>query len=242
MCICMVTRGSGKSTAAQLSAEALGRHFGYISLTVQTMDSRLLGFMSPVGKYIETEFFRCYTKGGVFCIDEMDNASGNLLTALNSCLENNQAAFPCGVMKRHKDFVVVATGNTSGGGANPMFPERRPFDKAFQERFTYIRWDYDTRMERAVALTFNAKQAHAWTDYIQQLREYCKKNHPRVLVSPRATFKGCDYLKDKKLTTAQILEALVFKGLEEGTRQAILTANPIPEEFRDKVAVMEKGA
>lgn len=217
--------GSGKSTGAQKVAEALSLTYGYISLSAQTAESRLLGYMDATGKYSETEFFRCYKNGGVFCIDEMDNASANLLTALNSALENGKAAFPCGVIDQHKDFVMVATGNTNGYGANPMFPERRPMDAAFRERFVFLEWSYDESLERDLALGFNDKAAK-WIDWVQQVRKFAAVSFPKLMVTPRASIKGARLVKD--FTPARVAEMVIFKGLDSDARGRILAANPLP--------------
>lgn len=219
--------GSGKSTAAQQVAEALNRSFGYISLNPQTPDSRILGFVDAGGTYRETEFYRCYKNGGVFCIDEMDNASAALLTTLNSLLENGHGAFPNGIIPRHAEFILVATGNTNGKGGNPMFPERRPFDSAFAERFTFLLWEYDEALEKDITLAINPKAA-TWLTWIRKVRAFCAKNYPRVLVSPRASFKGAEYLKDSGLPIAEIAEAVVWKGLDKDTVNRVITANPLP--------------
>ncbi len=219
--------GSGKSTAAGQIAKALKLSFGYLSLNPQTPDSRILGFLDAGGTYRKTPFYDCYKNGGVFCIDEMDNASASLLTTLNSMLENGYGAFPGELVSRHKDFVLVATGNTNGRGANPMFPERRPFDVAFAERFTFLYWDYDVSLERKVTLSINPK-AEEWLNWVWKARDYTAKNYPKVLVSPRAAFKGAEYLLDGKMTAMEICEAIVFKGLDKATIDKITSNCPLP--------------
>ncbi len=219
--------GSGKSTAAYQCAQSLARSYGYISLNPQTPDSRILGYMDAGGNYRKTTFSDCYINGGVFCIDEMDNASPSLLTTLNSLLENGHGAFPHGIFKRHPGFVLIATGNTAGRGANAMFPERRAFDSAFSERFTFLEWTYDVDMEKAITLQINNK-ALRWYKWVQKARKYCLVNYPRVLISPRVSYKGADYLKDKELTVSEIVEMLVFKGLDAATKAEIITKNPLP--------------
>ena len=218
--------GSGKSTAAHQIANALKLSFGYLSLNPQTPDSRILGFIDAGGNYRPTVFYETYKNGGVFCIDEMDNASASLLTTLNSMLENGLGAFPCGLVPRHKDFVLVATGNTNGKGANPMFPERRPFDSAFSERFTFLEWDYDIDLERKVTFLINPK-ADTWFAWVLKAREFCKKNFPKILVSPRASFKGAEYLKDGTIPPNEIVEALIFKGTDKDTVNKVLAAVPL---------------
>lgn len=223
--------GSGKSTAASQAAERMKIPYGYISLNPQTTDSRLIGYMDANRNFHETVFYNCYKNGGVFCIDEMDNSAPSLLTTLNGALENGHCAFPCGLVERHKDFVLVATGNTCGRGANAQFPDRRPFDAAFGERFTFIEWGYDADLEQSITLAINPN-AQAWLTWITELRPYCQTNYPRVLVSPRASFRGAEYLRDAMLTADQIADMVVFKGIDRATKQAILRAYPIPSDLR----------
>jgi cobaltochelatase CobS len=211
--------GSGKSTAARQVSDALGIEFGYISLNPQTPDSRILGYLDAGGHYRSTVFRKLYEEGGVMCIDEMDNAAPSLCVTINSGLESDLMAFPDRMVKRSPKFVLVATGNTTGRGANPSFPERRPFDSAFAERFTYLEWNYDHSLERAIALAHNPK-AVAWVDWIQKVRAFCVKTYPRVVVSPRASFKGAKLLG--KFKEADIAEMVLFKGLDRDTVKAIL--------------------
>ena len=96
--------GTGKSTAAQKAAEVLGLEFGMISLNLQTSDTRINGFVDANGVVRDTVFTRAYKSGGLFCIDEMDNASGNMLTALNSATANGHMACAEGVIQKHADF------------------------------------------------------------------------------------------------------------------------------------------
>lgn len=180
--------GSGKSTAAQQAAKALGRAYYYISLTPQTPESRLMGYMDAHGKYIRTPFREAYEHGGVFNIEEADNGGGNLQTALNSAFENGHCAFPDQLVKRHADFVVVATGNTCGRGASPQFPERRPFDQAFAKRFTYLYWGYDEKLEKAIALSINPN-AGVWIKWMKDLRRWIEQSRAVLVASPRETYR-----------------------------------------------------
>lgn len=182
-----------------------------------------MGYMDANGNYRETLFHTLYRDGGVFCIDEMDNASASLLTTLNSCLENGHGAFPNGMITRHEKFVVVSTGNTAGRGANPQFPDRRPFDCAFSERFTFIEWDYDLNLEEAITLSINPK-AGSWLKWVRAVRTYAKQNHPKLIVSPRASFRGAEYLNDSGWKPVDIAEAVLFKGIDKDTKSAILNA------------------
>lgn len=224
--------GSGKSTGAVQAAKALGRRYGYVSLNPQTPESRLLGFIDAGGIYRETEFFRCYTAGGVFCIDELDNGHPALLNTLNGMLETDadgigRGAFPCGVVERHADFVMIATGNTNGRGGDKLFPERRALDAAFLERFVFIHWGYDEALEKAMTMAAN-KDAREWLKWVRKVRHHVTQHSIRVWASPRASVKGAKLLKDSGWSHADIAERVLFKGLDKDTVSTILAACPLP--------------
>lgn len=219
--------GGGKSHAAKQAAEALGLGYGYISLNPQTPESRLLGFIDATGTYRDTPFYRAYKHGGVFCIDELDNAHPALLNTLNGLLENGLAAFPCGMVERHVDFVLVGTGNTNGRGGNILYPERRALDSAFAERFVFVRWEYDTRLETALVKAVNPN-AGAWLKWCRAVRKHTLAENIRVHVTPRASVRGAMLLADSGWTIADIAEAQVFKGIGEDTVARLLEKNPLP--------------
>lgn len=204
--------GTGKSTAAHQCATALTRSFAYTSLCPQSSETLLFGFNHAGGGYVETDFYRSYRDGGVFCLDEMDNGSAALLNKLNSLLENGHGSFPCGMVARHKDFVLVATGNTNGNGASLEFPDRRAFDPAFKERFAFLEWPLDEKQERLIALSINPEKAIDWLDTVKSIRKaVVKLNIERVLVTPRATFKGLRLI-NAGFEEAEILDMVIFKG------------------------------
>lgn len=220
--------GGGKSTAAHQAATDLGRQYGYLSLAPMTPESRLVGFLDAGGTYRETPFFKCYTQGGVFCLDEMDNANDAMLTALNGALENGKAAFPCGIEDRHPDFVVVATGNTAGYGGTRGHAGRRAMDAATRERFAYVPWTYDETFERKLALAVHPT-CDVWINWVQAARKHCVQHHPDVVVSPRASIRGAQLLRDGAVETSmELAEAVVFKGLEASQVTRIVGACPLP--------------
>ena len=218
--------GSGKSFAAHQIAEMLGLEYGYISLELQTPASRLVGYMDANGNYVSTIFRKLYENGGVFCIDEMDNASGNLLTSLNSALGNGSGAFPNGMVKRHKDFICISTGNTAGLGGNVRFPERRVLDSAFRDRFIFINWQYDEILEENITLAINP-DAINWLLWVRSVREYVVDNSIRLIATPRASFKGAKRLLEG-FGIDEIADMTLFKGIDKDTKQRILNNIPLP--------------
>ena len=224
-CYLFGEHGTGKSTGAQQAAEALGLGYGYISLTPQTPESRILGYMSATGSYVRTPFRDCYENGGVFCVDEMDNMSQALATTWNGALENGHMAFPDTLVPRHKDFVMVGTGNTSGSGANPSYPERRPFDKAFRDRFVYLHWSYDLKLERAIALSI-WPDAEPWVDWIKEVRSWATKNYPKLVPSPRVTFRLAEFIGDGQ-PAEEVLEEVLWQGDHEAKTKTLANV-PLP--------------
>lgn len=225
--------GSGKSTGAFQGSQVLGMRYGYVSLNKQTPESRLLGYMDAGGRYQETVFYQLYTGGGVMCIDELDNGSAGLLNTINGMLEKDadgvgRGAFPCGVVERHPDFVCIATGNTNGRGGDKLFPERSALDAAFLERFSFLGWGYDLAMEKSVALNINPKNGPAWLAFVRAVRTYCADNGIRLWASPRASFKGCNMLRDSGWSPEDIADAVLFKGIDPDTRARVLSACPLP--------------
>lgn len=206
--------GSGKSTAAHQVATVLGLKYAYQSLNPQTPDSRLLGYMHAGGQYVESEFFRLYTQGGVFCLDEIDNASGSLVVTLNSLLENGLGAFPHGMFERHKDFVCVCTANTIGRGGNIHYPERRALDAAFLERFVFLDWAWDKFLTESIITgilgTADGKTLIAWVE--EEAREI-QAHFPALLVTPRAYIQAA-LLQREGFTKSQIRDMAIARGVK----------------------------
>jgi hypothetical protein len=222
---------SGKSTAAHQVAHALNRNFGYLSGTPQTPDSRLMGFIDAQGTFRSTEFRKAYQHGGVFCLDEVDNLSGSFQTALNSSMENGLAAFPDGMVEKHEHFVLCATANTVGYGANPLYPDRRPMDAAFRDRFVYIDWQYDESLERTITMAIN-NNAKPWLAWVRKVRTLAATKYPKLLVSPRAAYNGALLLKQTTIGVRTIAEMTLFKGFDASAVTSILSTHPIPEVAR----------
>lgn len=225
--------GVGKSFACAQVAESLGLPYYYISLNPQSPASLLTGFINAHGDYSESLFFRAYRNGGVFCIDELDNASPSLLTTLNSALANGHASFPVGMVERHPDFILVATGNTTGRGGDFQHPERRRIDEATLDRLTFLCFSYDTELEMSLALAQNL-EATPWVEWIWNVRAYVENpsNGIRggIYATQRAILAGSFDLANgpETLTILEIADRVVFKGMDKDTKIKILNACPIP--------------
>lgn len=226
--------GSGKSHVARQVAKELNLDFSYISVNPQSPASLLLGYMDANGVYRESELFKRWRDGGIFLFDEQDNCSSSLLTVLNGMLASDIANFPCGMVPKHKDFIFIGTGNTTGRGGDWQFPERRKIDEASIDRLVFIQWGYDEALELALALAINGT-ATAWVKWIQAVRAYVgrKENGIKggIYCTPRSSMSGAKDLKmlSKPFFSVQEIAARnVFKGADVDTVDRILANCPLP--------------
>jgi ribosome modulation factor len=108
--------GSGKTTACEQVAEALGLSFFVQGATTGTHE--LLGYKDAHGTYHTTAFRHAFEHGGFICMDEIDAGDAGAILVLNAALANGYMTFPDSPhpVKRHADFYVVACANTFGHG------------------------------------------------------------------------------------------------------------------------------
>jgi len=182
--------GTGKTHAAEQVAEGLGLNFYAISVGAQTSKSDIMGYMHANGGYVETLFRKAYEHGGVFLVDEIDAGNSNVLVQINAALSNTYCAFPDKMVKKHDDFVFVASANTFGFGANRLYVGRNQLDAATLDRFTVLVWEIDEKLEENL-IANNTK----WLKVVRACREQVAKEEIRTLVTPRATIRGAKLLE-----------------------------------------------
>lgn len=198
--------GSGKTTLASQLAVATKRQFGFISLSGGTTEGQLLGRLTSTGKYLPSEFVRCYEEGGVFLLDEVDAADANVLLVMNSALANGDLAVPSRVekptAKRHAKFVLIAAANTWGTGADWQYVGRNQLDAAFLSRFAgaVLSVDYDPQLERSLTVK-------AWYDAFVRVRSAAHVNRLRRILGTREMLAG-QRLLEAGYTTAEAWNAL----------------------------------
>ncbi len=204
--------GSGKTTAAQNIAKALDLKFYFTGAI--TSEFKLTGFIDAQGKTVSTDFRKAYEKGGVFLFDEIDASSPQAMLAFNAALANEFMDFPDGRVNKHKDFYCIAAANTYGTGADRQYVGRNQMDAASLDRFIFISWEIDEKLEHELA------KHYEWTTYVQKVRKAVAKLSERMVVSPRASIKGSELLKIGT-SREDVEQDVLWKGLDASRIQMI---------------------
>jgi hypothetical protein len=222
--------GSGKSHGVRQAFEACGMPFRYISLAPTSMPTLIMGYTDLMRELQRTGFRESCEYGGGFMFDEVCNSNQSLLASLNTALSNGHCEFPDKSVAVHPDFVCVCADNTNGRGGDLLFPNRRELDMAFHDRFAYLDWDYDMDFEMRLAREYgkaHVEAAEAWCNWIHKVRGFCRREGmEKLLCSPRAIYRGVKLLATE--TVADLADMLVFKGIEDGMRDKVLAAHPLP--------------
>lgn len=144
--------GCGKTFMVKQIASLLNMDFTDIGYINEEYD--ILGFQTATGAYSATNFYRCYKYGKIAFCDELDNGNSRATVKLNSFLSNGKDArysFPNGEsVKRHKNFRIIAAGNTAGNGADANYNTREKIEESVQQRFTPIYVGYDNAVEEQI--------------------------------------------------------------------------------------------
>ena len=199
--------GSGKNVICKQIAEALGLKFYFTNAVTQ--EYKLTGFTDAMGNYQETQFYKAFTQGGVFMLDEMDASIPEVLIILNAAIANRYFDFPApiGYKEAHPDFRVIAAGNTIGHGADFEYIGRNQLDAASLDRFAIVKIDYSEAIENAVANDIEV------ANFCREYRKVCKENELQVVVSYRAIGRLAKMMQILSLEEA--LDTCLVKGLEK---------------------------
>lgn len=205
--------GTGKSEIAKQASEALRLPFANINCTSTMQDYRITGYKDANRVYDTTEFRTIFEHGGVFLLDEIDNANPNILGVLNSALSNGFMAFPDKQVQRHENFVAIATANTYGAGATMQYVGRNPIDGATIDRFAQLEVTLDEDIEQAMLDSVGLPIAVAikWLINVRTARKNVTEAGLKVIVSPRATLNGAKLIH-AGWSASDAFGATVLKG------------------------------
>lgn len=208
--------GSGKNVLCKQVAEALGLKFYFTNAVTQ--EYKLTGFTDAMGNYQPTQFYKAFTEGGVFMLDEMDASIPEVLVILNAAIANRYFDFPApiGYVEAHPDFRVIAAGNTVGTGADYQYVGRNQLDAASLDRFAVVKVDYSEAIENSVACG-DIELAQ----FCREFRKSAQNAGQQVIVSYRAIGRLAKMLQ--VLSVEEALEACLVKGIEKDDLNIIVS-------------------
>lgn len=204
--------GSGKNVICEQVAKALGVPFYYQNTIITKFD--VTGYKNAAGEFEETEFYKAWTQGGVFMLDEADNACAEALVTLNAALANGYYSFPgIGRVECSPNFYCVAAGNTNGQGATDEYCGRYKMDESSRDRFAFVDIDYNPEIEESIC------NGHTDVlDFVRELRGICKEQRISLICGYRAIKNLTMFYEDD---AAAIIDDFILKGAEKDTVREI---------------------
>ena len=197
--------GCGKSHTAEQIAKALGLDF--YAQTMLNFAHEISGYGDAGGNFVETAFFKAFTQGGLFFLDEADRSQCEGLVALNTALANKRFTFPVvGSIEAHPRFRFICAGNTRMSGADEEYVSGQVQDGSFKNRLTFYEMHYDRRVELPVM----AQGDEELVDFVEDVRLAIKECRICHAVSYRET----EYMKRHETKKERALVRSTFKGLE----------------------------
>ncbi len=199
--------GTGKTHLCKQAAAALGVPF--FSDQKICNEFQITGFVDASGKYQETEFYRAFTRGGLYMLDEFDASDPCAAVVLNLALANGYFTFPgVGRVDAHENFRVIAAGNTIGHGATMEYEGRNCLDGATLDRFAVLPVGYDPEIELA-----KANNDQDLINFIHEVRRAASACGVQVIASYRAI---ANITKMRGIfSAAECLSMLLIKGIEK---------------------------
>ena len=171
--------GTGKTTAAEHIAGALHLPFYFTPSVFEKFD--LTGFVDGNGRLIDTPFIKAFTQGGLFLFDEWDVSDPQSIKFFNMVLSQRMFVIPkYGIVKAHKDFHIMAAGNTKGTGATANYPTALVQDASCRNRFTPIYYGYNDNVEMKLA-----QRDRALISFVHDLRAAVKESGLDSVISYR---------------------------------------------------------
>lgn len=127
--------GSGKTELAlEIAREQFNNNYELITMSGYKLPEDITGFTNLEGKHIhKTNLRHIVETGGLLIIDEVSNSDNSTLVSLNSLLSNGVIYFGKEEIKAHKDFRVIACGNSLTRSS--VYSSAVDLDKSFIDRF-----------------------------------------------------------------------------------------------------------
>jgi MoxR-like ATPase len=199
--------GTGKNVICQQVAKAMNLPF-YFSNAV-TQEYKLTGFTDANGTYHESQFYKAFTQGGLFMLDEIDASIPEVLVVLNAAIANRYFDFPApiGKVEAHKDFRIIAGANTFGTGSSYTYSGRYQLDGASLDRFAVVEIGYSPRIEKSIT------QDNDLLTFFTEYRKAVAKCGINCIVSYRALTR-MEKLKNV-IKPVELIKMSLTKGLQK---------------------------
>lgn len=207
--------GTGKNVLCKQIAEALHLEF-YFSNAV-TQEYKITGFIDANGTYHETQFYKAFTEGGLFMLDEMDASVPEVLIILNAAIANRYFDFPTGRVQAHENFRLIAAGNTYGTGADIEYTGRFQLDAASLDRFAMVEIDYSTAIEEAIA-----DGDMELVEFVRAFRSACEDSGIKHL----ATYRAIERMRKLVdcMSIQNVLRMCLIKGMQKDDMKMVVSS------------------
>lgn len=224
--------GSGKNVLCKQVADALGLKFYFTNAVTQ--EYKLTGFTDAMGNYQPTQFYKAFTEGGLFMLDEIDASIPEVLVILNAAIANRYYDFPApiGYKEAHPNFRIIAAGNTSGSGADFQYVGRNQLDGSSIDRFKYVDVDYCKEVEDGIAGDINL------ANFCREFRAASKRVGVNIIVSYRA-IEGIAKMS-LVLPLEKVLKSCLVKNLEKDDLNMIIRELP-DSQYKTALETIQSG-
>lgn len=226
--------GSGKTSLAISACQQLfgvdpddwkfNERFAQISFSPDTTSAEMIGRVDVNGVYHKSDTVRVFETGGLLLFDEIDNADASMLVKLNTAIANGQLATPSGIVRRHRDTVIVCTANTFGTGPDAMYVGRTRLDAATLDRFVCatIEVDYDKAMEKRIVtgLVDDKAKRDELVKFVSGVRSAISKSKLRRVCSTRFVVNAGKWIAEG--CSVQFVKDKFFLGWSSTERAAVV--------------------
>lgn len=211
--------GTGKSVLCEQIAEAIGAEYRYSGAILDEF-AGLKGFIDANGVKHGTEFTAALEtaasgKDVVFCMDECDGSTPEVLLVLNNLLSGGAVECMGTCYKMNDHLHIIACGNTNGRGGNTNYT-RSIIDSATLDRFMMVTVDYSPAIELV-----SAGNDEDLANFARTMRNAAKKCGVDMLITYRA-IKRLHKLSDVIGREDALLGGLL-RGLDKSDMETLIS-------------------